>query len=402
MSVERVVIVDYVRTPFTKAADPTSGREPGKLTPVNPVDAAATLLRTLIERTGADPKHIDSVIAGCVNQEAEQGLNPARMAVLHPESGLPVTVQGISVDQFCASAAWAIGAARNQIAMGDADMIIAGGMQWMGRIPMGGWNPVINEQVYEAHPKRSMDMGATAENLAERYDISREEQDSFALESHRKLAAAQKAGHYDHEIVPLAGVSTDDNVRPDSKMEDLAKLRPAFKAGGSVTAANSSPITDGAAFILMASESYAKENNLPVRAHVVAQAGAGVEPEIMGIGPVEAVQKALDRAHLTIDQIDVVEINEAFAAQVLAVLKDLDGKNVHIAPEKLNIDGGAIALGPPLGASGARLVGHAVEILERTGGRYALATMCVGQGQAQAIIIENPNAGRPAAPAPSL
>lgn len=395
-----VVIVDYVRTPFTKASDPTSGREPGKLTAVNPIDAAATVVHALLERTGADPAHIDSLIAGCVSQEAEQGLNPARMCVLHPASGLPVTVQGVSVDQFCASSAWAIGAARNQIAVGDADMIIAGGLQWMGRIPMGGWNPSINKAVYGAYPERSLDMGATAENLVDIYHITREAQDAFALESHRKLAAAQAAGYYDHEIVPIKGVSKDDNVRTDSTMETLAKLKPAFKAGGSVTAANSSPITDGAAFVLLASESYAQDNGLPIRARIVAQAGAGVRPEIMGIGPVDAVKKVLDRAGLTIDQIDAFEVNEAFAAQVLSVVQELDSQGIHMAAEKMNIDGGAIALGHPLGASGARLTGHAVEVLERTGGRYALITMCVGEGQAQAIIIENPNAGKPAAPAP--
>lgn len=394
------VILDYVRTPFTRAADPTSGKAPGQLAHVDPIDLFAALTKKLVERTGIDPKHVENLVLGCVHQEAEQGLNPARMVVLHKDSGLPNTVQGDSVDKFCGSAARAISIGRNDIVAGEANLIIAGGVQSMSRVPMGGWNGLINPKVYDGHVKNFLNMGATAENLAAIYKVTREEQEKFALDSHRKLAAAVAAGHYDDEIVPVSGVTADDNVRTDSTPEQLAKLKPAFKKDGTVTAATSSPITDGAAAVLMASEDFAKANNLPVLARILSTAGSGCDPEIMGLGPVEASKKALERAGLTMDDIDVVELNEAFAAQVLSVMKEWEKQGMKVAPEKLNIDGGAIALGHPLGASGARLVGHASKILQRTDKRYALATMCIGQGQGYAVVIENPNAT--SAPAPKL
>lgn len=396
------VILDYVRTPFTRAADPTSGKTPGQLAHVDPIDLVALLTRTLLERTKVDPAKVENLVLGCVHQEAEQGLNPARMAVLHKDSGLPNGVQGDSLDKFCASAARAIAVARNDILAGDAELIMAGGVQSMSRVPMGGWNGLVNKNVYDGHVKNFMNMGATAENLATMYKVSREAQERFAISSHQKLAAAQSAGYYDNEIVPVEGVSKDDNVRIDSTMETLAKLKPAFKADGSVTAATSSPLTDGAALVLMASENFAKTHNLPILSRIIASAGSGCDPETMGLGPVESSRKALERAGLTMADIDVVELNEAFAAQVLSVLEEWDRQGMTVAPEKLNIDGGAIALGHPLGASGARLVGHASKILQRTNKRYALATMCVGQGQGFAVIIENPHATVKAQPTPNL
>lgn len=395
---KHAVILDYVRTPFTRAADPTSGRTPGQMAHIDPIDMVALLTRTLLERNKVDPAKIENLVLGCVHQEAEQGLNPARMAVLHKDSGLPNNVQGDSLDKFCASAARAIAVARNDIMAGDAELIMAGGVQSMSRVPMGGWNGLVNKNVYDGHVKNFMNMGATAENLAGIYKVSRIEQEKFALESHRKLAAAQQAGHYDDEIVPVDGIAQDDNVRTDSTPDSLAKLKPAFKENGTVTAATSSPLTDGAALVLMASEDFARANNLPIMARIIASAGSGCDPETMGLGPVESSRKALERAGLTMADIDVVELNEAFAAQVLAVMQEWENQGMKVAPEKLNIDGGAIALGHPLGASGARLVGHASKILQRTDKRYALATMCVGQGQGFAVIIENPHATKQAAP----
>jgi len=397
-----VVILDYVRTPFARAADPTSGKTPGKLAHVDPTDLFVPLVRAMLERTGLDPKHIENVVLGCVHQEAEQGLNLARMIILHEDSMLPKTVQGDTLDKFCGSAARAIAVAKNDIIAGEADLIIAGGVQSMSRVPMGGWNGLINPKVYSGNVKNFMNMGVTAENLADIYKISRADQEAFALESHKKAAAAHAAGHYAHEIIAVDGFKDDDNIRTDSTAEQLAKLKPAFKADGSVTAATSSPLTDGAAAVLMASEEFAKANNVPVLAKVLSYAGSGLEPEIMGLGPVEASRKALERAGLTMNDIDVVELNEAFAAQSLAVLQEWENQGMKVDRAKLNIDGGAIALGHPLGASGARLVGHAAMILQRSGKRYALATMCIGQGQGSAIVIENPNAGKPQAPSLKL
>jgi acetyl-CoA acyltransferase len=373
----------------------TSGKAPGKLAHVDPIDMAALLTSSMIKRNGINPAFVENVILGCTHQEAEQGLNPGRMVVLHKGSGLPNTVQGDSVDKFCASSARAISIARGDILAKEANLILAGGVQSMSRVPMGGWNGLVNPNVYEGHVKSFMNMGVTAENLAAIYNISREAQDRFALDSHRKTAVAQAAGYFDDEIIPVGDVKADDNVRTDSTMEKLAKLKPSFKAGGSVTPATSSPFTDGAAMVLMAPESYARENSLPILARIVAYAGSGCAPEIMGIGPVSACEKVLKRAGLTMNDIDFIELNEAFAAQSLAVLEELDNRGLHVAPEKLNIHGGAIALGHPLAATAARQAGHLARVLQWTGKRYGLYTQCVGQGQATATIIENPDHGHP-------
>jgi acetyl-CoA acyltransferase len=264
----------------------------------------------------------------------------------------------------------------------------------MSRIPMGGWNSSLNKNVYDGNAAGFMNMGVTAENLAEKYGVTRADQDAFAVESHKKMAEGQKNGAFTREIVPIAGVTEDDGVRADSNVESLAKLKTAFKAedkGGSVTPATSSQITDGASLVMVTSESYARENNLPVLARILSYAGSGCAPEIMGIGPVEASKKALERAGLTMKDIDVVELNEAFAAQSIAVLREMEKQGMTIDPKKLNVDGGAIAIGHPLGASGARIVGHLANVLERTGKRYGLATMCIGGGQGVAMVIENPN-----------
>lgn len=386
------VIVDFVRTPFAKAIEPTSASpKKGRLAHVLPDDMLASLVKNLLDRTGVNPGDVESLLTGCVHQEAEQGLNMARLVVLNPHSGLPHTVGGITVDRFCGSSMHIVGDAKNAILAGEADVMICTGVQSISRIPLAGWNPMLNPNVYEGNPKGFINMGITAENLAERYQISRAAQEEFAWHSHQKAAHAQEAGHFKSEIIATGGLDYDDTVRKESTLEQMATLKPAFLQNGSVTAATSSPHTDGAAAVMVTSEEYAKQHNLPVLARIKAFAGSGCAPEIMGIGPVEAIKKALQRVQLSMQDIDIVEINEAFAAQCLAVLQEMEKQGMPIPLEKLNIDGGALALGHPLGASGARLTGKAASLLQRTGKRYAVASMCIGGGQGVAIVLENPN-----------
>lgn len=390
---KQAVIVDYLRTPFAKAVEPTSGSsKQGKFAGLLPDDLVVALIRELLNRTHIDPKDIESLLTGCVHQEAEQGLNLARMIVLNPDSGLPQSVGGVTVDRFCGSSMHIIADAKNAIMAGEAEAILCAGVQCISRVPMAGWNPMLNPKIYGGNAKGFMNMGITAENLAERFKIDRKAQEEFALLSHQKAALAQESGHFSKEIVPIAGLNLDDSVRKDSSLEQLGKLKPAFKQEGTVTAATSSPHTDGASLVLVASEEYAQSHNLPILARVKAFAGSGCEPEIMGIGPVQAIQKALQRAGLSMNDIGVVELNEAFAVQSLAVLQELDRLGMPVDPKKLNLDGGAIALGHPLGASGARITGKVASLLQRTGQRYGLASMCIGGGQGVAIVLENPNA----------
>lgn len=389
---QQAVIVDYIRTPFAKAVEPTSGsNKQGKFAAALPDDMVATLIRESLKRTGVNPSDIENLLLGCVHQEAEQGLNLARMIVLNPDSGLPQSVGGVTVDRFCGSSMHVIADAKNAIMAGEADVMLCAGVQCISRIPMAGWNPMLNPKVYGGNAKGFMNMGITAENLAERFGISRNAQEEFALQSHQKAAKAQEAGHFQPEILPFGGLSLDDSVRKDSSPEQLAKLKPAFRQDGSVTAATSSPHTDGASLVMLASEEYAQRNNLPVLAKIKAFAGSGCEPEIMGIGPVSAIQKALSRAGLSMRDMGVVELNEAFAVQALSVLKELERLGLAVDPQTLNIDGGAIALGHPLGASGARITGKVANLLQRTGRKYGLASMCIGGGQGVAIVLENPN-----------
>ena len=391
----RAVIVDFVRTPFAKAFEPTSGltsgsQRQGRLAHVLPDDMLAALTKALLDRTNIPPGDIETLIVGCVHQEAEQGLNLARLVVLHPESGLPNTVGGVTIDRFCGSSMQAVADAKNAILAGEAEAILCAGAQSISRIPLAGWNPMLNPKIYGGNAKGFMNMGITAENLAERYHISREAQEAFAFQSHQKAAAARTQGHFNTETLPMAGLDHDDTVRPDPSMAQMAALKPAFVKDGSVTAATSSPHTDGASAVLVTSEAYARKRNLPIMARIKAFAGSGCAPEIMGIGPVSAIQKALTRAGLTMAEIDWVELNEAFAAQCLAVLTELETQGMPIPAEKLNPDGGALALGHPLGASGTRLVGKAASLLQRTGKRYAMASMCIGGGQGVAMVLEHP------------
>jgi acetyl-CoA acyltransferase len=404
----RVAIIDYVRTPFTLATLPGSGKAPGQMAHVEPINLIVPLIQHLMQaHPEMNPKDVENVILGIVHPEGQQGLNLARMAVLHKDSPLPNSVQGETLDKFCGSSMRTISMAEAEIRAGRGDIFIAGGLQSMSLIPMGGRDSSTPGDVLAAHPAGFMDMGITAENLAALYQITRAEQEAFALQSHQRAAAARAAGHFDKEIVPINDrdgmpIGQDDIIRGESldpekakaMAEKMATLRTVFKRqeqGGTVTAATSSGVADGASAVLMTSVDYAKAHNLPIKAEIVSFAGSGCDPETMGLGPVEAAKKALERAHLTMADIDVIELNEAFAAQALAVMKEWDKQGMHADPAKVNIDGGAIALGHPLGASGARLVGHAANILERENKRYALATMCIGGGQGVAMVIENPN-----------
>ena len=372
------VIAGYVRSPFTLAGK-------GALAHTRPDDLAARVVAELVARTGVKPEDIEALVLGCAFPEAEQGLNVARLVSLL--AGLPQSVAGYTVNQFCGSSMQAVHIAAGHIATGAGDVFIAGGVESMTRVPMPGYNIMPNPKLAAAVPGAYMGMGQTAENVARKWNIDRAAQDAFALRSQSRTAAAIKAGYFTDEIVPVdirgGTVSADGCPRPDSTAEALAGLKPVFDTEGSVTAATSSPLTDGATAVLVCSAEYAAAHGLKPLARIVATASAGCAPEIMGIGPVAATRKALARAGLDISAIDVVELNEAFASQSLACARELG-----IRDETLNIDGGAIALGHPLGATGARLVGKAASLLQRTGGRYALATQCIGGGQGIATILE--------------
>jgi acetyl-CoA acyltransferase len=374
---KNVVIAGYARSPFTLA-------NKGALLRVRPDDLAAQVVMALIERTGVRPQDIEDVIVGCAFPEAEQGFNVGRLIGLL--AGLPQSVGGMTVNRFCGSSMSAIHIAAGQIQMDAGDVFVAAGVESMSRVPMTGFNPLPNPALQEK-TAAYISMGDTAENVAAKWHISREAQEAFAVRSQQRAAAAWKAGYFKAEIVPITGkggtVDTDGCLRPDTTAATLAALKPAFSQAGTVTAGTSSPLTDGASAVLVCSEEYADKHGLKALARIRSIAVAGCAPDIMGIGPVGATQKALLRAKLDISALDVVELNEAFASQALACAHDLG-----IRDETLNIDGGAIALGHPLGATGARIVGKAASLLERVGGRYALASQCIGGGQGIATILE--------------
>lgn len=371
---KNVVIAGYCRSPFTPA-------QKGLLVKTRPDDLAAEVVKGLLKQTHVNPDDIEDLILGCAFPEGEQGYNLARI-IVHL-SGLPVTVAGMTLNRFCGSSMQAIHIAAGAILMNAGEVFICAGVESMSRIPMGGFNPMPNPALYASFPEAFISMGDTAENLAKRYAITREEQEAFALLSQQKALAAQQHGRFADEIIAIGDVTQDGCIRPDSTAATLAQLSPAFQATGSVTAGTSSPLTDGAAAVLVCSEDYADRHGLPKLARIKATAVSGCAPEIMGIGPVAATHKALQRAGLTLNDIDIVELNEAFAAQALAVLKELP-----IPLAKLNLDGGAIALGHPLGATGARITGKAASLLQQEQQRYALATQCIGGGQGIATILE--------------
>ncbi len=368
------VIAGFVRTPFTQA-------HKGALAKVRPDDLAAAVLGGLVEKTGIAAEDIEDILMGCAFPEGEQGFNVAKIAGFIAK--LPVNVAGATINRFCGSSMDAIHRAVGAIATGSGDAFLCAGVESMTRIPMGGFNPMPNPILFKDYPQAFISMGLTAENLARQYKIARDMQEAFALASHHKAVKAQKNGGFDDEIIAVGEVKQDGLPRGDASTEAMATLAPAFDKDGSVTAATSSPLTDGAAGVLVVSESYADKHKLPKLARIKSMAVAGCAPEVMGIGPVHAATKALNRAGLAIKDMDVVELNEAFAAQALAVVQELG-----IDEAKLNLHGGAVALGHPLGASGARITGKAAQLLHETKGRYALATMCIGGGQGIATVLE--------------
>ncbi len=375
---KNVVIAGFARSPFTFA-------DKGEMTKVRPDRMVAQVVKGLVERTGVEPDDIEDLIVGCAFPEAEQGLNVARLVAF--QAGLPLTVAGATVNRFCGSSMYAIHMAAGAIRMDAGDVFICAGVESMTRVPLGGYNPMPDPELYRSYPQAYIAMGQTAENVATQYQITRQEQEAFALSSQRKAAAAQREGRFDDEIVPIEfdgrRIENDGSIRPDTTAEALAALRPAFDEHGTVTAGTSSPLTDGAAATLVCSEDYAGRRGLEPLARIRSIAVAGCKPEIMGIGPVAATRKALQRAGLDIADIDVAEVNEAFASQVLACLHEL-----NLDAAKVNPDGGAIALGHPLGATGARITGKAAAVLKRDGGHYALSTQCIGGGQGIATILE--------------
>lgn len=373
-----VVIAGYCRSPFSPAVK-------GQLTRIRADDLAAQTVIGLLRDSPIQPSDIEDLILGCAFPEAEQGFNLGRLVVFL--SGLPQSVAGATINRFCGSSMQAIHMAAGAIQMNAGEVFICAGVESMTRVPMTGFNPMPNPTLYQSFPQAYMGMGETAENVAEKYKIAREQQEVFAVNSQNKAAEAQNKGRFDDEIIPIEmkgeNISRDGCIRPDTNQQALSELKPAFKQNGSVTAGTSSPLTDGAATVLVCSEDYAEKIGLNALARIKSVAVTGCAPEIMGIGPVGAAKKALDRAGLTIEDIDIIELNEAFAAQSLACIGDL-----KVDPEKVNLDGGAIALGHPLGASGARITGKAASLLKREGKQYALATMCIGGGQGIATVLE--------------
>ena len=380
------VILSAVRTPI--------GRYGGALSDVRPDDLAALVIEEAVERAGVPPAEIEDVYFGAANQAGEDNRNVARMGGLL--AGLPQSVAGVTVNRLCASGLSAVVGAAHAIRAGDGELFVAGGVESMSRAPLvtakpeygdgTTWDTTLgwrfpNPRMEEMFPLESM--GETGENVAERYGITRDDQDAFAFQSHRRWAAAEEAGRFADELVPVGEVDRDEHPRPDTSLEKLATLKPAFREGGTITAGNASGINDGAAALVIASDEKARELGAEPLGRFVASAVAGVDPRYMGVGPVPAVQKLLARAGIEAADLDLVELNEAFASQSLQVIRELG-----LDPERVNVNGGAIALGHPLGMSGARLVVSLLHELLRREGRYGLATLCVGVGQGQAAIFE--------------
>lgn len=373
------VIVGYARSPFHPA-------HKGQLVNTRPEDMASQVVKELISRTGIDINAIEDLKLGCAYPEGVQGLNLGRITTYL--SGLPDSIPGVTSNRLCGSSMQSIHDAAGAIATGSGELFLCGGVESMSQVKRGGWNRDLHPLLEKNYPQAYINMGLTAENLAISHSIGRNEQELFALQSHTKAAKAKDLGLLDDEIVSITNednlVESDGCIRAGTTLERMAKLPPAFKENGSVTAATSSPLTDGSAFTIVCSQKYADENGLPVLSALESNAVVGVAPEIMGIGPVDASVKALKRSGLTMDDMDVIELNEAFSAQSLAVMADL---GLESDDSRVNIDGGALAIGHPLGASGARITGKAASLLQRTGGTYALATMCIGGGMGIATVL---------------
>ena len=384
---KEVVLVSAVRSAVGK------GKKDGALANVHAVDLSAHVMRAAMERVGVDPASIDDIFWGCAMPEATQGLNIARLAWLR--AGLPVEVPAATINRFCSSGLQSVALGAQEIMSGMADVVVAGGVEMMSQVPMSGYHTRLDPELTESY----IGMGFTAERVAERWKVSREDQDRWAVCSQQKAARAWSAGAFDDQIVPVpveqvtwngatketkvVDFARDELLRSDTTLEGLAKLRPAFKVNGTVTAGNASPYSDGSAAVLLMTSDRAKELGLRPLARFITYATAGVEPDVMGIGPVKAVPKALKRAGLSLDDVQLVEFNEAFAAQVVAVIKDLE-----LPEEKINVNGGAIALGHPLGATGAKLTTQLVHELGKRGGGVGMVTMCIGGGMGAAGILE--------------
>ena len=381
------VIVSAVRSAVAR------GKKGGALADLHPVDLSAAVLEAAVERAGLEPDQIEDVLWGCAMPESSQGLNIGRLAVLR--AGFPVEVSGSTINRFCSSGLQTIAMGAQAVMTGMADTVVAGGIEMMSQVPMSGFQARLHPELTEAY----IGMGHTAERVAERWGVGREDQDAWALRSHRHAVEAIEAGRFDDEIVPIAvererwdgtekfvesfEFRRDELVRPDTSLEKLAQLRPAFKVNGTVTPGNASPFSDGAAAVVLTSRERAEALGLPILARFVTFGTAGVEPDVMGVGPIKAVPKVPGRAGMTLDDVDLIEFNEAFAAQVLAVSRELGFEE-----EKLNVNGGAIALGHPLGATGAKLSTQLIHELQRRGGGVGLVTMCIGGGMGAAGVFE--------------
>ena len=370
------VIAGFSRSPFTMARK-------GALVDTKPVNLLAEVIKNLVSKSNVKKEDIEDIVVGCAFQTGEQSFNIGKLTTFL--TNMDVKTSGMTVDRWCGSSMEAIHIAAGKISLGAGKVFICGGVESMTRVNTG-FDPIPYPENKNDNPHVYFSMGTTAENVAKKYNISRNEQQEFAISSHQKAHEAQTKGNFKNEIVSIGDCDTDGNIRPGSTMEKLDGLKLAFDENGTVTAATSSPLTDGAAATLICEESYAKENNLNILGRIVSTAVQGCDPDYMGLGPIGASKKALERAKLTADKIDIVELNEAFASQSLACIKDLG-----IDKDKVNLDGGALALGHPLGATGARITGKAAELLKRENKKYALSTQCIGLGMGIATVIESVN-----------
>ena len=375
----RAVIVDWMRSPFHRA-------HKGLFSEIRPDELLRQVTKSLLARNPIDPNDIDDIIVGCAYPEGEQGYNIGRLVTFLGD--IPDKVPGMTINRLCGSSMQAILVAASNIESGWGDCFLCGGIESMSRIKRRGFNWSPHPTLEEEFPDAYINMGITAENVADKWGISRTNQEKFALESHLKSIHARDNGYFDSEICPIStsdGIIAEDGCIRDTSLESMSKLNPVFREGGSVTAATSSPLTDGAVCMLVCSSDFAKKNGLEPLARIVTSAVTGCPPNMMGIGPISATQKTLERSGWNIDDVDIFEINEAFSSQSIAVINDLS-----IDHDKVNIDGGAISIGHPLGASGARIVGKAASILQRTSSQKAIATMCIGGGMGISIALERP------------
>ena len=372
----KAVIAGYSRSPFTMA-------KKGELIDIKPVNLLAEVIKNLVSKSKVNSKDIEDIVIGCAFQVGEQCFNIGKLVTFL--TGMNIKTSGMTVDRWCGSSMEAIHIAAGKIAMGSGKMFVCGGVESMTRVTTG-FDPMPYPYFEIENPNVYFSMGITAENVAKKYNLTREAQQEFAISSHQKAFDAQSKGNFNNEITIIGNCSKDGNIRPNTSQETLDKLKLTFDQSGTITAATSSPLTDGAAATLICEEQFAKDNNLDILARIVSTSVQGCAPDVMGLGPIGASQKALERAKLTIKDIDIIELNEAFASQSLACIKDLG-----IDEEKVNLDGGALALGHPLGATGARITGKAAELLRRENKKYALATQCIGLGMGIATIIESVN-----------